>query len=337
MSKVRAYAAHQAHSPLVPYEYDAGPLGEDQVDIAVKSCGICHSDIAMLNNDWGFTAYPIVAGHEVVGQVAAVGQRVTTLHIGQTVGLGWFSRSCLTCRTCLNGDQNLCPTIEQTIVGRRGGFADRVRAQAAWVIPLPEGIDLSKAGPLFCGGITVFNPLVQFDVRPTHRVGVVGIGGLGHMALMFLKHWGCDVVAFTSQAKMDEALQLGARRCVSSRDSSAFGKLQGSLDFILVTATASLDWAAYVGLLAPKGRLHFVGAVPEPISAAVFPLIVGQRSVSGSPLGSPLNTARMLDFVARHGISPMTETFPMSQVNEAIRRLESGKARYRIVLENDWK
>ena len=263
----------------------------------------------MINNDWGMTAYPIVPGNEVVGQVVAIGQRVTTLHVGQTVGLGWFSGSCSVCRPCLGGDQNLCVAAEQTIVGRPGGFAQRVRAGHVGH-SAARGHRPLEGGPVFCGGITVFNPLVQFDVRATHRVGVVGIGGLGDMALMFLRHWGCEVVAFTSPAKMDEALQLGAGRSVSSRDKSTFAELRGSFDFILVTATASLDWAAYVELLAPKGRLHFVGAVPEPISLAAFPLIGGQKSVSGSPLGSPLNTARMLDFIARHGISPLTADLP---------------------------
>jgi alcohol/geraniol dehydrogenase (NADP+) len=336
MPKIRAYATHAAHGALAPYEYDPGELRPDQVEIAVTHCGICHSDVAMLNNDWGFSSYPLVGGHEVVGTVAALGENVKTLTIGQTVGLGWFSGSCNACRTCLGGDQNLCATAEQTIVGRPGGFADRVRAQSTWVIPLPEGVDPAKAGPLFCGGITVFNPLIQFDVRPTQRVGVVGIGGLGHMALLFLKHWGSDVVAFTSPSKMDEALALGATRAVSSRDASTFAGLKGTLDFILVTASASLDWSAYIDLLAPKGRLHFVGAVAEPVSTSVFPLLFGQKSISGSPLGSPSTTATMLEFAARHKVAPLTETFPMSEINAALKHVESGQARYRVVLENDW-
>ena len=337
MSKIRAYAAHAIHGPLTPFEFDPGILDSDQVEIAVEYCGICHSDVSMLNNEWGFSSYPFVGGHEVVGKVAAIGERVTTVQIGQTVGLGWFSRSCNTCRACLGGDHNLCSTAEQTIIGRHGGFADRVRAHATWVIPLPKEIDSTRAGPLFCGGITVFNPLIQFDVRPMQRVGVVGIGGLGHLALMFLKHWGCEVIAFTSQAKMEEAISLGATKAVSSRDASSFAALRGSLDFILVTASASLDWQSYLDLLAPKGRLHFVGAVPEPISTSVFPLLMGQKSISGSPLGSPLNTALMLDFAARHNVIPMTETFPMSEINKALQHLESGQARYRVVLTNDWK
>ena len=333
---VRAYAATAPRGELKPYSYTPGPLGSEHVEIAVRACGLCHSDLSMLNNEWGMTAYPFVPGHEVVGTVAAVGDRVKTVKVGQTVGLGWFSQSCMTCPTCMGGDHNLCPTAEQTIVGRPGGFADRVRAHAAWVIPLPDGLDAGAAGPLFCGGITVFNPLVQFDVRPTDRVGVVGIGGLGHMALRFLNKWGCEVVAFTSGAKRDEAIGLGAHHAVNSRDPASFAAWKGRLNFILVTANAPLDWPAYIDLLAPKGRLHFVGAVPEPVPVAVFPLILGQKQVSGSPLGSPVNTAKMLEFCARHRVGPVVEEFPMSEVNKAMKHLESGAARYRVVLRNDF-
>jgi uncharacterized zinc-type alcohol dehydrogenase-like protein len=330
---IHAYAAHKPKGELTPYEYDPGPLGDEQVEIAVSHCGICHSDLSMLDNDWGMTGYPFVPGHEVAGTVAAVGSRVTTVKPGDRVGLGWFSRSCLTCHQCVGGDQNLCLTAEATIIGRPGGFADRVRAHAGWVLPIPAGLDPAKVGPMFCGGVTVFNPLIQFDVRPTHRVGVVGIGGLGHLALKFLNKWGCEVVAFSSSAgKTDEAKSLGAHRVVNSRDDAAMQKLTGSLDFILVTANVSLNWPAYIAALAPKGRLHFVGAVPEPVPVAVFPILLGQKSVSGSPLGSPTTTATMLDFAARHGIEPITETFPLSKVNEAIDHLRAGKARYRIVL-----
>jgi uncharacterized zinc-type alcohol dehydrogenase-like protein len=333
---IRAYAAAQPKGELKPFEYEPGPLGDEQVEIAVSHCGLCHSDLSMLDNEWGMTAYPFVPGHEVVGTVAAVGGRVTTVKPGDRVGLGWYSRSCLTCRQCLSGDQNLCPTAEATIVGRHGGFADRVRAHAGWVVPVPAAIDPAKAGPLFCGGVTVFNPLVQFDVRPTHRVGVVGIGGLGHLALQFLNKWGCEVVAFSSSAgKADEARRLGAHRVVNSTDETAMKALAGSLDFILVTVNVSLNWPAYLAALTPKGRLHFVGAVLEPIAVPAFSLIMPQKSVSGSPLGSPLTTADMLEFCARHRVEPVTETFPLSKVNDAIAHLRAGKARYRIVLEND--
>lgn len=336
--EIRAYAALTAGGPFQPFTYAPGPLGPDAVEIAVRYCGLCHSDYSMLKNDWGMTRYPFVPGHEVVGTIASVGANVTSLKVGQLVGLGWTSGSCLHCRPCLSGDQNLCATAEGTIVSRHGGFADRVRCQATWAIPLPEGVDLSTAGPLFCGGITVFNPLLQFDVRPTHRVGVIGIGGLGHLALQFLRSWGCEVVAFTSSdSKRDEVLQLGAHRAVNSRDKAQLAVVRGSFDFLLNTVNVSLDWQSYIDCLAPKGRLHTVGAIDEPVSLAAFPLIAGQKSFSGSPLGSPVSTATMLDFCARHQIAPVVERFPMSQINEAFERLKSGKARYRIVLENDWK
>ena len=330
---IHAYAARTPKGELTPYEYEPGPLGDEQVEIAVSHCGVCHSDLSMLDNEWGMTGYPFVPGHEVAGIVAAVGSRVTTVKPGDQVGLGWFSRSCLTCHQCVGGDQNLCPTAEQTIVGRPGGFADRIRAHAGWVFPIPASLDLAKVGPLFCGGVTVFNPLIQFDVRPTHRVGVVGIGGLGHMALKFLNKWGCQVVAFSSSAgKADEAKSFGAHQVVNSRDDAAMQKLAGSLDFILVTVNASLNWPAYIAALAPKGRLHFVGAVLEPLSIGVFSLLMGQKSVSASPLGSPTTTAAMIEFAAQHEIAPVTETFPLAKVNEAIDHLRAGKARYRVVL-----
>jgi uncharacterized zinc-type alcohol dehydrogenase-like protein len=238
----------------------------------------------------------------------------------------------------MRGDHNLCPTGEGTIVGRHGAFADKVRAHWAWAAPLPAALDPAKAGPLFCGGITVFNPLVQFDVRPTQRVGVVGIGGLGHMALQFANKWGCEVFAFSSSAgKEAEAKKLGAHHVVNSKDDGAMAKLAGKLDLLLVTVNVPLNWPAYLGALAPRGKLHFVGAVGEPIAVPAMALIVAQKSVSGSPLGSPATTADMLDFCARHGIAPVTETFPLSKVNDALSHLRAGKARYRIVLENDLK
>jgi len=332
---IQAYAAHTKGGKLEPFAYDPGVLKDEEVEIKVDYCGICHSDLSMLKNDWGNSQYPLVPGHEVVGTVAAVGERVTTVKIGQQVGLGWYSHSCLHCEWCMSGNQNLCQTAEQTIVGRFGGFADKVRAHQEWVIPLPAGLDPAKAGPLFCGGITVFNPIVQFDVKPTDRVGVIGIGGLGHMALKFLQAWGCDVTAFsTNPDKEAEVLELGANHFVNSRDAKALEKVANSFDFILSTVNADLDWGSYINALRPKGRLHFVGVVPNDIKTHAFALIGGQKSLSGSPLGSPVTTAKMLDFAARHGIEPITETFAFSQVNEAIAHLEAGKARYRIVLQH---
>lgn len=333
---IKAYAVKKSKGRLERIEYDPGALGADQVEIDIIACGLCHSDLSMINNEWGTSVYPLVPGHEIVGKILQRGANVKHLKVGDTVGLGWFSGSCMTCNQCMSGNHNLCPNGEQTIVGRHGGFADKVRCKAEWATPLPAGLDVNKAGPLFCGGITVFNPIVQFDVRPTQRVGVIGIGGLGHLALQFLNKWGCEVTAFTSSdAKRDEARKMGAHHVVNSRDASQLKKIAGTLDFILVAVAVDLDWDAYLAALAPKGRLHIVGAVPAPIPAPVFSLIGSQLSLSGSPSGPPASIRAMLEFCARHRIEPVIETFPMSRVNDALAHLEAGKARYRIVLEND--
>ena len=335
MTVVNAYAAADKGAALQPYAYHPGPLGTDQVEIAVRYCGICHSDLSMIDDEWGFSQYPLVPGHEIVGTVAELGDHVRHLEAGQTVGLGWNSGSCLTCPQCLSGDHNLCKTAEGTMIGRPGGYATRVRAQATFAIPLPDDLAAAEAGPLFCGGITVFNPIVQNGIRPTHRVGVVGIGGLGHLALRFLRAWGCEVWAFSTSAdKEAEARSLGADYFVNTRDADALDKVAGVFDMILVTVNVPLDWDAYIAALAPRGRLHIVGAAPQ-VAASVFPLIAGQKSIGGSPVGSPATIATMLAFAARHGIAPVTEHFPMSRVNDALDHLRAGRARYRIVLDND--
>jgi uncharacterized zinc-type alcohol dehydrogenase-like protein len=332
----RAYAAKEAGKELIPFEYDPGQLEPDEIEVRIESCGICHSDLSMLNNDWAMTNYPFVPGHEVIGTVESVGERVSHIKIGQRVGIGWYSKSCMTCESCMTGDHHLCGSAQGIIVGRHGGFADRVRADAAWAIPLPSGLKPESAGPLLCGGITVFNPILQFDVKPTHRVGVIGIGGLGHLALKFLNAWGCEVTAFSSSPhKEEEARGLGADHFVNSADSHALGKISGSLDFIISTVNVTLDWSAYINVLSPKGRLHVVGAVMEPMSVPVFPLLIGQKSISGSPVGSPKSIATMLDFAARHKIEPVIEPFSLYQVNEAMEKLRQGKAKYRLVLLNE--
>ena len=334
---IRAYAAHEPGGRLERFDFEPGELKPDQVEIDVKACGVCHSDLSMLENQWGMSSYPIVPGHEVVGTVAAIGEGVSNVAVGDTVGLGWFSGSCMTCHQCMSGDHNLCDSNEATIIGRFGGFADKVRCSSEWAIPLPAGVSAADAGPLFCGGITVFNPIVEFGVQPTDRVGVIGIGGLGHMALQFLNKWGCEVTAFTStDAKADEARKMGAHHVVNSRDAAQLKAIGGSLDFILSTVNVDLDWNSYLAALGSRGRLHTVGAVPTPLPIPAFTLLSGQKSVSGSPLGSPATTATMLEFCARHDIKAMTEHFPLSDVNEAMDHLRAGKARYRIVLDNDF-
>ena len=236
----------------------------------------------------------------------------------------------------LDGSHHLCPQVQATIIGHRGGFATRIRCHWAWAISLPEKLNFAEAGPLLCGGITVFAPLTMY-ARPTDRVGIIGIGGLGHMAVKFAAAYGCDVTAFTSsESKFDEARGFGAHQVVSSRDPAAFRKLAGSFDLLISTVNVKLDWDAVIGALAPNGRLHVVGIVLEPIPVSAFSLISQQRSVSGSPTGSPAAIATMLDFASRHNVLPQTEHFPMSRISEAFARLESGKARYRIVLDADF-
>lgn len=330
---IKAFAAFEPRGELKPYEYDPGPLKTNEVEIDVQYCGICHSDLSMIDNEWGMTRYPLVPGHEVVGTIAKIGDGVKHLTIGQIVGLGWHAGYCNECISCRTGDHNLCTTAQATIVGHHGGFADKVRALANSVVPVPKDIDLESAGPLFCGGVTVFNPLVQFDIKPTNKVAVIGIGGLGHMALQFLNGWGCEVTAFTSSKnKKKAALSLGARHTLNSSDPKEIEAAAGRFDMIISTVNIKLDWNLYLGTLSPRGRLHFVGVTLNPLDINVFSLISAQRSVSGSPSGSPLTIAKMLDFAKHHNIKPVIEKFGFDDLNEAIKRLRSGQVRYRIVL-----
>lgn len=329
-----AYAAAEPGGRLEPFDYDPGELAADDIEIVIEHCGLCHSDLSMLNNDWGFSKFPMVPGHEAIGTIAATGSAVTHLKEGQRVGVGWQSGFCMTCHSCMSGDHNLCLSSTPTIAGHHGGFGDRMRAQATAAVALPDDLDPSKAGPLFCGGITVFNPLVQFDVQPTDRVAIIGIGGLGHLAVQFCAAWGCEVTAFTSSPdKREAALAMGAHDTLDSTDALALRRAAGRFDLILSTVNVKLNWGAYMGTLRPRGRLHFVGATMDPLEIAPLQLFDGQHSISGSPVGSPATIARMLEFAALHDIAPQTEHFPLSQVNEALEHLKSGKARYRIVLD----
>jgi len=333
----RAWVATAAKQPMVLETVDLGPLGAEDLEIAVEHCGLCHSDLSVLDNDWGISQYPAILGHEVIGRVTALGPNTKGLKVGQRVGVGWYSGSCMHCHQCMSGSQHLCPQVQPTILGHRGGFATHIRAHWAWAIPLPDKLNFAEAGPLLCGGIAVFAPLAMY-ARPTDRVGIIGIGGLGHMAVKFAAAYGCDVTAFTSsESKFEEAKGFGAQHVVLSKDPAAIKKLGGSFDLLISTVNATLDWDGMIGALAPNGRLHFVGAVLEPIPVAAFSLIGQQRSVSGSPVGSPVAIETMLDFASRHNIAPQTEHFPMSQINEAFARLQAGNARYRIVLDADFR
>jgi uncharacterized zinc-type alcohol dehydrogenase-like protein len=289
----------------------------------------------LIANDWGISQYPFIPGHEVIGTVSATGAEVRLLEVGQRVGLGWQSNSCGECEWCIRGMENLCPAAEGTCVHRNGGYADRVRANARFVIPIPDALESEYAAPLLCGGITVYNPLRTHGVNPSSRVGIIGIGGLGHLAIQFARVFGAEVTAFsTSAAKEEEAHALGAHNFVNSRESKALREAAGTLDFILYTANADQDWGTYVQALRPTGTLCFVGVPPSPVSVHAFPLISGMRSISGNPTGSPYRLKEMLDVAARHGVKATTESFPMAQANTAIEKVKKGKVRYRAVLAN---
>jgi len=333
---INAYAVFEAGGEFKPFQYDVAEPQANEVEIDVLHCGICHSDMSMTENEWGMSQYPLVAGHEVIGKIAAKGADVKNMAVGTLVGLGWHSGYCGYCHSCKTGDQNLCASAQGTIIAHHGGFAEKVRAQASSVVAIPEGIDPATAGPLLCAGITVFNPIVQFGIKSTDKVAVIGIGGLGHLALQFLNAWGCEVTAFTSSdSKRQEALELGAHKILNSRDSAEIETAANSFDFIISTVNISLDWNLYLGTLKPKGRLHFVGAVTDSLDLSVFPMLMAQRSVSASPVGSPATIESMLDFARLHNIKPQVENFPMSKINDAFAHLKSGEARYRIVLSNE--
>jgi uncharacterized zinc-type alcohol dehydrogenase-like protein len=337
MSKIKAYAALSPKERLVPYEYEVKDLESEEIEVKVHYCGICHSDLSMIDNAWNLSVYPLVPGHEIIGTVIGKGKDVKGFEIGQFVGIGWNCQSCMNCKTCLKGDHNLCSKVQGVIVNHHGGFADKVRSHYQWALALPSSLDIKKIAPLLCGGITVFNPLLQYDILPTSKVGVVGIGGLGHMAIKFLKAWGCHITAFTSHdLKKEEILKLGAHRVVNTHQEDLLKDLASSLDFIIVTSNVSLNWPLFIGALGPKGRLHFVGAVLENVAVSPVQLIELQRQISGSPVGSIASMMTMLEFAALHTIEPIVEEFPMSQVNEALAKLRKGDVRYRIVLKNDF-
>ncbi|MFT4020088.1 MAG: NAD(P)-dependent alcohol dehydrogenase [Acinetobacter sp.] len=335
---IQAYAALEAKSALVPYEFDAGELQAHQIEVKVEYCGLCHSDLSVIDNDWGVSQYPVVAGHEVIGTIVRLGSEAKGLKIGQRVGIGWTAESCQACDPCIRGQQVLCSGEHKaTIIGHAGGFADKVRAGWQWAIPLPDDLDPVSAGPLLCGGITVFDPILKHGIQAVHHVGVIGIGGLGHMAIKLLKAWGCEITAFTSNLdKTDELKAMGADHVVNSRDSEALKAQRGKFDLILSTVNVTLDWNNYLSTLATNGTIHLLGLPIEPVAVSSFALVGGAKSVTGSSTGSPAALRTLLQFAARKNIAPQVEVFAMSQINEAIERLHSGQVRYRIVLKADF-
>ncbi|RYY80957.1 MAG: NAD(P)-dependent alcohol dehydrogenase [Moraxellaceae bacterium] len=341
MTTIRSYAALKQGEPLQPYDYDAGELKAYEVEVKVEYCGVCHSDLSMIDNEWGGAKYPLIAGHEVIGIVTELGQEAQQkgLKVGQRVGIGWTADSCQHCDCCIGGKQVLCQNgTTATIVGHAGGFAETVRAGWQWVIPVPDDLNPEVAGPLLCGGITVFDPLLRHQIQGVHKVGVIGIGGLGHIAIKLAKAWGCEVTAFSSSPdKTQEILDMGADQVINSRDKDQLKALRGQFDLIINTINVSLDWMPYFAALAPEGKFHTVGVVLEPLPVPAGVLIGGAKVVTGSPTGSPLALRQLLRFAARTKVEPTVEVFPMSQINDAIQHLRDGKARYRVVLKADFE
>ena len=330
---IKAFAALEAKKGLEVFEFEAQPLKPNEVQIKVESCGICHSDLSAIDNSWGASKFPMVAGHEVIGKVIGIGSKVSLHKIGNRVGLGWHCGYCNSCEHCNLGDHNFCGSTKKTVFSQHGGFAEEVSADEVSVIPIPEGVKLEDAGPLLCGGITVFTPIVEFDINSSHKVGIIGIGGLGHLAIQFYKALGCHVTAFTNSIDKNDLLtSLGADKIVSSTDSSSIKALGAQFDFLISTVNVRLDWNLFLNTVKPRGRLHFVGAVLDPIAVSVFSLMGGRRSISGSPVGSPKNITKMLNFCAEHKVSPMVEHFSFSDINIAINKLRANKVRFRAVL-----
>ena len=335
MALIHGLAVHAAGAELLPFRYEPGELKPQEVEIRISHCGVCHSDLHLISNDWGISQYPFIPGHEIIGTVAAIGNEVQTIEIAQRVGVGWQSNSCGQCEWCTQGLENLCPSSEATCVHRHGGYADRVRVNARFVIPIPNALASQNAAPLLCGGITVYSPMRSHNVTPSSRVGIVGIGGLGHMALQFARVFGAEVTAFSSSAsKEEEARALGAHHFVNTRESKAMRAVAGTFDFILTTINANQDWMAYIQALRPAGTLCFVGVPPAPITVHAFPLISGIRTITGSPIGSPHRLREMIDVAARHNVKAQIESFPMAKANEAIEKVKKNKVRYRAVLAN---
>ncbi|ELR98178.1 NAD(P)-dependent alcohol dehydrogenase [Gloeocapsa sp. PCC 73106] len=334
MTKFTAYAALEAKDKLQLWEYEPAPLQDNEIEIKVTHNGLCHTDIHMRDNDWGVTKFPLVAGHEVVGIATEVGKSVTNWQKGDRAGFGWIRNSCRVCYSCLQGEENICRKgFTGLIVGNYGGFADRLRAPADFAYKIPDSLDSASAAPLLCAGITVYTPLRTYIKYPGMKVGIVGIGGLGHLAVKFARAMGAEVTALSSSPdKETEAKNFGAHHFYQWGTSEAMKGLKGSLDLLITTSSAELDWDLAFSLLANNGVLCFLGIPVSSINVPLIPLIFGQKSVVGSVVGGRRFMQEMLDFAAINQIKPMVETMPLNQINEAMDKVFANKVRHRIVL-----
>jgi uncharacterized zinc-type alcohol dehydrogenase-like protein len=326
---IRAFAAIAKGRDLQPFVYEPGPLGPSDVEIAVQYCGVSYTDVENLDDRSGVTVYPFVPGHEVVGTIRSVGTEVDASREGQRVGVGWQSGSCMECEWCIRGEEHFCPLQRATCHRNHGGFAELVRVDDRFAFEIPGSLSSAGAAPLLCAGLTVYAPLAKLIRAPRTSVGIVGIGGLGHLALEFASAMACRVTAFsTTSSKEEDARRFGAHEFFARADHGT----AGSLDAILVTVPVDLEWDEYLRLLRPGGTLHFVGVVPGEVSLRVRSLMRGGQSIGASNIGSRASMREMLAFAAEHGIEAEAEVAPLEAVNEALRRVRAGDVRYRMVL-----
>lgn len=342
MLNANGYAAQSAGANLAPFSFERRDLTPKDVAIEILFCGICHSDIHMVHNDWGMSQYPMVPGHEIVGRVTQVGSEVTKFKPGDLAGVGCLVDSCRHCDNCRAGEEQYCTngfTLTYGSVDKygqltQGGYSTNMVADEAFVLRIPETKNLAAIAPLLCAGITTYSPLRHWKVKAGQKVGVVGLGGLGHMALKLARSFGAHVVQFTTSAsKTEDALRLGAHEVVLTKDANAFQKHAGTFDFIIDTVSATHDINPFINSLRLDGHMVLVGLPTEPLALAAGGLIWARRSVAGSLIGGLRQTQEMLDYCAEHDIVSDIELIPIQKVNEAFQRTLNSDVKYRFVID----
>jgi len=335
ISPVFGYAARALGQPCEPFTYEPPKLGEHDVRISVTHCGVCHTDIQAIDNYYGITTFPFVPGHEIVGTVLEGGPGVIGLKEGDRVGVGWQGRSCGRCDWCIKGETQLCMEIERTtVMVPYGGFSSSVVADYRFVYPLPPAMPSQVAAVLMCAGVTVYSALWTYATSRELKVAILGVGGLGHLAIQFAHAFGCEVTAISSSpAKAEQALGFGADRFVDSNDKAGMRKLDYGHDLLICTANDGVNWEGLLMALKKRGRIVLVG-FPD-VAFNSTDLVAHELSLTGSLIGNPTLMRAMLSFAQEHSITPAVELMSMSQVNKAIERVKENKARYRIVLVND--
>lgn len=336
LALVHGYAARTKGAVLEPFAYEPRKLKDSEVRVDVTLCGLCATDVQGIEDHYGISTFPFVPGHEIVGRVSEAGPAVRDLEVGDRVGVGWQGRSCMKCEQCLRGDVHLCREIDWCGVWYPyGGFSTSVPVEERFAFRLPEALPDAEAAALMCAGMTVYNALRPMASAPSRKVGIVGVGGLGHLAIQFAHALGCEVTALSSSSsKQEEALGFGADRFVLLGDRDGMKKVGTSLDLIVYTGSAQVDWTRLILSLRWKGRLAMAGFAPVPVSFDPLELIARELTIAGSFLARPEITREMIVFAQTHGIRPKVELMPMDRVNEAIQKVRENRARYRIVLEN---